>query len=80
MSNRKLQRSDESQPVDRQRLLERGHLVLHAISTEAHAARVEAKKAELQVALAEAQSGDIIQLQNCLKLIRPAPRCRLSRK
>lgn len=66
MTDLKAIRSDEGEVIDRQQLLERGHLVLHAISTEAHAARMEARKAELQVALSAAQNGETDQLEHWL--------------
>jgi von Willebrand factor type A domain len=49
-------------------VIERGDLVLHVLAKEAQAARVEAKVAELQVALAQARKGDAVPLRNWLDL------------
>ncbi len=62
----KTKRIEPGNPLDCERLIERGHLALAAITSEAHAARVEALKAELEVALAEAQSGEPSHLLNWL--------------
>ncbi len=67
VAEHKVHRVDETHSADRQRLLDRGRMVLHAISVEVHAARMEAKHAELNVALAEAQNGDVTQLQAWLE-------------
>ena len=50
-------RVDDAQPLDDQRLLELGHLVLKSLDAEARAARAESQQAELQVAISEASLG-----------------------
>ena len=59
-------RFDQGNPAEYDRLIQRGHLVLIALTTEAHAARVEAQKAELEVALSEARGGDANLLRSWL--------------
>lgn len=79
----KTNRFDPGTPSERDHLIARGHLALIAITSEAHAARVEAQKAELEVALAEARSGDANMLRNWLESYRgmtEAPNSELSIK
>ena len=66
----KTHRIDPGTPSESDRLIERGHWALAAITSEAHAARVEAQKAELEVALAEARSGDESMLRSWLESYR----------
>lgn len=66
----KMKRIDPGNPTECDRLIERGHLVLVAITSEAHAARVAAQKAELEVALSEARRGDANMLRNWLESYR----------
>jgi hypothetical protein len=63
----KTKRIDSGTPSDCERLIERGHLALIAITSEALAARVEAQKAELEVALSESRRGDANMLRNWLE-------------
>ena len=63
----KTHRIDPGTPSESDRLIERGHWALAAITSEAHAARVAAQKAELEVALAEARSGDANMLRSWLE-------------
>ena len=53
-----IRRVDPSHPVDAVFLLQRGRLLLQALASEAHAARVDVKRAELEMALANAEAGD----------------------
>ena len=62
----KTRRIDQGNPAECDRLIQRGHLVLIALTTEAHAARVEAQMAELEVALSEARGGDANLLRSWL--------------
>ncbi len=51
------------QPVETAMLMQRGRLLLQALTSEAHAARVDAKRAELELAIANAAAGDTSSLK-----------------
>jgi hypothetical protein len=59
--------ADESRDLTSAQLILRGELLLEALAKEAHAARVEAKRAELQVALASAEAGHVASLEQWME-------------
>ncbi len=61
------QRFEEGHTLDNRKLIERGHLMLRAIASQARAARAEAQKAELELALIAAQEGDPALLRNWMQ-------------
>ncbi len=65
-----MKRIDPGTPLDCEHLIARGHVALVAIASEAHAARVAAQKAELEVALSEARRGDPNMLRSWLESYR----------
>ncbi len=65
-----MKRIDRGNSLEHEQLIERGHVALVAIASEAHAARVAAQKAELEVALSEARSGDASLLRSWLESYR----------
>lgn len=62
-----IRRIDRPQPVDAVLLMQRGRLLLKALASEAHAARVDVKRAELEMALANAEAGDASSLTQWLE-------------